>query len=204
MRLPTGDPDRLVGAGRSQVRVVLLGSYSRELLPMTTREALTRAISPHFNLGYTWAGDGIRISNVGTGTRDQLAADFVIEPSDEITATGGFDLAWLPERVTVSADVVARLVRRSARYVNRAAVGARSNQWFNQPFLVERRNVGLELGVLGAKVKIASAWLVTAQALWALSDAGLKPGLSVVAGVERVWARAPRDSSPQPPGASSK
>ena len=100
VRFPTGDPDHLRGTGHVSVKGAIIAAL------------VSRAFSPHVNVGYVYAGSGIE---VGQPTRppgkgpvrfgplpntylkpnnyEQLFADITVEPSDEVLFTAGFDSA---------------------------------------------------------------------------------------------------------------
>lgn len=98
-RFPTGDQDNLLGTGKFQKRVSALGSMT------------VNRYSPHFELGYLFAGTGLQFTS-SSSSRTLASAS----PSDEITYTVGVDAA-MSTRITIAADVLGRTLRDSARIV---------------------------------------------------------------------------------------
>lgn len=79
VRLPTGDEENLLGTGSTQFKLLLIGS------------ARFGKVSPHVNLGYTWASGGDRLG----------------EPPEQSHLAFGFDIP-LNDKVTVAAELLAR------------------------------------------------------------------------------------------------
>jgi hypothetical protein len=87
LRLPTGDPDGLLGVGATQTKVMVMGALPRGM------------VAPHFNVGYTWAGSDVR-------------SPFNV--FNEVNYIVGADLAATPA-VTVIGDVIGRTLRGAGK-----------------------------------------------------------------------------------------
>jgi hypothetical protein len=111
-RAPTGDEENLLGLGTSQLKLSFIASTS------------WGRISPHFNLGYKFAGDPPEsLSQVTypelvgvdaptnpsrtTETPQTLSLDRVDIAPDEFNFAAGFDVVLAP-RITLSGDVLGR------------------------------------------------------------------------------------------------
>jgi hypothetical protein len=190
-RAPTGSAQALLGTGDSAAKAMFAAAYSVEPLA----SSLWRRTSLHANAGYTWAGNGIRVSNerhvsddyagLSSVGLDQLTADFLVETSDEVDFAAGLD-APLTDRITVSADYVLRVLRSFARFENRIFAGGRG-QTMSQPFLSADKNVPLQMGVFGGKVLLFDHWVLNANVLFAIGQRGAIPSLTPIVGVERQF-----------------
>ena len=152
VRLPTGDTDKLLGVGATETKVMVMGSLPRG------------PIAPHFNVGYTWAGDD-------TGSPFNVF--------NEVNYIFGADVAVTPA-VTVMGDVIGRTLRDASKI-----------DFVNEPgfsyFTSEIGNVNMLLGTVGAKVKVSGMWLLTASVVFPLNSSGVKPGVTPVIGFERAF-----------------
>jgi hypothetical protein len=160
VRLPTGDEQKLLGSGSTQVTAMLIGG------------AQSGAMSPHFNIGYTFAGGGI-----------QYPSEFDVEfhPSNELKYAVGAEYA-VSTRLTLAGDVIGRTMFNTAKltmFSNFAA--GRSGLG------MEKGHVNLLLGAASAKVMIADMWLLTGAVAFPLNSAGIKPGITPVIGFERAF-----------------
>jgi hypothetical protein len=194
LRCPTGDETKLLGAGTLAPRALLIGGMDFENL------------SVHYNLGYIWAGRGVRFSTpskplgkVGDPVpldefpHVYLAPDLYevpvsrieVEPSNEFTYSVGADVA-ISDRVTGAFDLIGRWLKDSAELVDIAFRSPVTRTVILQPFL-SPRNVNLLVGVAGAKVSFANNWLLTANLLIPMGEGGLRPNVSSVVGVERAF-----------------
>ena len=152
VRLPTGDTDKLLGVGATKTKLMVLGSSTRGM------------IAPHFNVGYTWAGDD-------TGSPFNVF--------NEVNYIVGADVAATPT-VTVIGDLIGRTLR-----------GAGTIEFVNEPgfpyFIAGTGNVNMLLGTVGAKVQVGGMWLLTASVVFPLNDGGVKPRVTPVIGFERAF-----------------
>ena len=174
LRLPTGNPDNLLGTGTRSEKVSVIGST-----------AIGR-YNPHLEAGYLFAGQGLQFK----GSTTTLTS---VAPSDEMMYAAGVDAA-LTSRVTVAADLVGRTLRHSAKIV-------RTDQLRSYPypppigsfiregiqFHAEPGAVSILLGSVGGKLAVGSSWLLTGSLLFPLNDAGIKPGVTPVIGFERAF-----------------
>jgi hypothetical protein len=170
LRLPTGDDQQLLGLGKAQTKVMLMGSSTQGI------------VAPHFNLGYTFAGKGIPFNPDGTVALYDANGDFndgAFEPSSEINYTFGVDVAATP-MVTVMGDVIGRSLRNSAKF---EFTTSGSSSFFT----LSPGTLNLILGTVGAKVKIGNDFLLTASVVFPLNSAGVKPGVTPVVGFERAF-----------------
>jgi hypothetical protein len=160
LRLPTGDSAKLLGVGKSEVRVLFIAQEHGDV------------VSHHVNVGYTFAGSGaprdLGLSN---------AAQQVLEPSDEVNYSGGIDVA-AARRLTVSGDLIGRALRNTVQ-VTMSASGDLTP--------VPRNFLPLLVVVAGAKVNIAGQWLLRASVLFPITDNGLKPTVTPLIGLERAF-----------------
>jgi len=172
IRLPTGDPDKLMGTGFTQARVMFIGG------------TVIGSVNPHVNVGYTFGGEGMVF-----GADNRWAGSFGDpellrrQPSEEFNYTAGVDIA-ATSRVTIAGDVIGRVVRNSATMDHHDDEGAPVRQIF---LVVTPGTVHLLLGAAGAKVSVGGSWLLTGTVLFPLNDNGIKPGVSPVIGFERAF-----------------
>jgi len=102
IRLPTGDPEKLLGTGSTQTRVMFIGGTT------------LGSVNPHINVGYTFGGDGMEF-----GADNRWQGSFgdpeliKRQPSEEFNYTAGVDVAATP-RITVAGDIIGRVVKNSA------------------------------------------------------------------------------------------
>jgi len=156
VRLPTGDERDLLGTGATGVKVFMIGS------------AHFGAFSPHLNGGYTWS----------------------VHPSggrhlpDEISYTGGFDLAMSP-RLSFVVDVIGRTFRNTAivRVVDATFVANTNPDPTTPPTIVSavlprliatRGNLNTLLGSAGFKVNPIGNLLLTVNGLFSINKQGLR------------------------------
>lgn len=163
LRLPTGDEEKLLGAGKASTKFMVIGSTTRG------------NIAPHFNVGYTFAGEGVIAEDLGGGV---FFAEEV-NPSDEFDYTFGADVA-ATEMVTIAGDIVGRALRNSIKLTRRT-------DSFSSYIDFEPATVNLLLGSIGAKVKLGNMWLITGAIAFPLSSNGIKPGITPVIGFERAF-----------------
>jgi hypothetical protein len=173
VRLPTGDPDKLLGTGYLQTKLLFIAGTT------------LGSVMPHVNLGYTLGGEGMKFGadNRWTGS---FGDPELIErkPSEEFNYTAGADAAVTP-RITIAGDVIGRVVKNSAaitQFDTGPDLGNRIK------FLeVTPGTVHLLLGAVGVKVNVGGSWLATATILFPLNDNGIKPAPTPVIGFERSF-----------------
>ena len=173
IRLPTGDPEKLLGTGFTQARVMFIGGTT------------LGSVNPHVNVGYTFGGEGMKF-----GADNRWQGSFgdpeLIErqPSEEFNYTAGVDIAATP-RITIAGDVIGRVVKNSARMEFLDSGPGRDNR---QVLLeITPGNVHKLLGAVGAKISVGGAWLLTGTVLFPLNDSGMKPAVTPVIGFERAF-----------------
>jgi hypothetical protein len=173
VRLPTGDPEKLLGTGSTQAKIMFIGG--------STLGRLT----PHINLGYTLGGSGMEF-----GADKRWSGSFgdpeLIrrQPSEELNYTVGVEVAATP-RITIAGDVIGRVVRRTAAMTLFDSGASDPNRVI---FLeVTPGTVHLLLGAVGAKVNIGGSWLATGTILFPLNHNGITPAVTPVFGFERAF-----------------
>jgi hypothetical protein len=173
LRLPTGDPEKLMGTGSTQAKLMFIGG------------ATIGDVNPHVNFGYTFGGAGMEF-----GADNRWIGSFgdpeLIErqPSEELNYTVGVDIA-VTSKLTVAGDVIGRVVRNAAS-MDRFDSGATDPD--RSIFLqVTPGTVHLLLGAVGAKIGIGGSWLLTGTVLFPFNDNGIKPAVTPVIGFERAF-----------------
>jgi len=154
---PSGNERDLLGTGATRVRPSLIASLR------------LGDFSPHLNLGYTWAS---------TPPSDRLSPAPALKIPDEISYTGGFDLALGP-RVTFAADVLGRTLRKTQilGMTDRTFTANTNPDDTKPPILVQATLPTLTVhegdvttlsGSAGVKINPVGNLLVTVNALFAL------------------------------------
>lgn len=172
VRLPTGDPDKLLGTGYLQTKLLFIAGTT------------VRSVTPHVNLGYTLGGEGMKF-----GADNRWSGSFgdpeLIErqPSEEFNYTFGADAAATP-RITIAGDVIGRVVKNSATMTPFDSGDGGDRVKFLE---VTPGTVHLLLGAVGVKVNIGGSWLATGTILFPLNDNGIRPALTPVIGFERSF-----------------
>ena len=173
IRLPSGDPEKLLGTGFTQARVMFIGGTT------------VGTVNPHVNLGYTFGGDGMTF---GPDTRfEDAEGDPELidrQSSAEFNYTAGADIAITP-RLTIAGDIVGRVVKNSAGLTFTDAGSGGGNQYLGSR--IEPGSVHKLLGAVGAKFSVGGAWLLTGTVLFPLKDGGIKPAVTPVIGFERAF-----------------
>jgi hypothetical protein len=173
IRLPTGDQNELLGAGK-QAKVFLIQSGG------------TNRLMEHVNLGYTSAWghvpNGGLLALLSTGQ----------EPlPDEINVTGGVEFV-AESRLTVVGDILHRTLRDAGRlsitskqfdYEGRTAV---ETAHFDE-FAPRGGNLNLTLGSVGMKFNPVGDLLLSANVLFPLNRAGLRSHLTTVVGLDYAF-----------------
>jgi opacity protein-like surface antigen len=172
VRLPTGDPEKLLGTGQTQGRVLFVGGTT------------LGKVNPHVNIGYTFGGDGMKFGPDDRWEGSSGEAQLVVtpQPSPEFNYVAGADVA-ATSRITVAGDLIGRMVRHSADMTFVETLGAERSIKLE----VTPATVHLLLGAVGAKVSIGGAWLLTGTVLFPLNNNGIKPAVTPVIGFERAF-----------------
>jgi hypothetical protein len=173
LRLPTGDPEKLLGTGYTQTKVLFIAS--------STLGSLT----PHANVGYTFGGSGMTFGEdnrwIGSFGDPELIRR---QPSEELNYTFGVDMSATP-KITIAGDVIGRVVKDTAAMTFYDSGASDPDRVI---FLeVTPGTVHLLLGAVGAKVNVGSSWLATVTILFPLNDNGIKPAVTPVIGFERAF-----------------
>jgi hypothetical protein len=173
LRLPTGDPEKLLGTGHAQTRVMFVASST------------WGTVAPHVNVGYTFGGDGMKFGpdnrwEGSSGVPELLQRS----PSEEFNYTVGADIVVRPA-LTVSGDVIGRLVQDTAGIRQFDSGTGGSARVVFLEFTPGTTN--LMLGAVGAKVSVGRTWLLTGTVLFPLRDNGLKPAVTPVFGFEKAF-----------------
>jgi hypothetical protein len=173
VRLPTGDPDKLLGTGYTQAKVMFIGAST------------AGSVTPHVNVGYTLGGAGMTFGPDNRWEGSSGDPELIRrQPSEEFNYTIGADVAATP-RFTIAGDVIGRVVKNSAAMTLSDSGAADADRVI---FLqVTPGTVHLLLGAVGAKVNIGGSWLATGTILFPLSDRGIKPAITPVIGFERAF-----------------
>ena len=102
IRLPTGDPEKLLGTGFTQARVMFIGGTT------------LGSVNPHINVGYTFGGDGMMFGADNRWEGSSGDPELINrQPSEEFNYTAGVDFAVTP-RLTIAGDIIGRVVKNSA------------------------------------------------------------------------------------------
>jgi hypothetical protein len=173
LRLPTGDPEQLLGTGSTQAKVLFIAG--------STLGSLT----PHANVGYTFGGSGMTFGEDNRWTGSFGDPELIRrEPSQEFNYTFGVDMAATPT-ITIAGDVIGRVVKDTAALTLFDSGAADADRVI---FLeVTPGTVHLLLGAVGAKVSVGGSWLATGTILFPLNDNGIRPAITPVIGFERAF-----------------
>jgi hypothetical protein len=173
VRLPTGDPDKLLGTGYLQTRLLFIAGST------------LGTVTPHVNFGYTFGGSGMTFGEDNRWTGSFGDPELIRrEPSQELNYTMGVDVAATP-RITIAGDVIGRVVQDSAE-MNLFDSGASDPD--RVIFLeVTPGTVHMLLGAVGAKMNIGGSWLLTGTVLFPLTHNGITPAVAPVIGFERAF-----------------
>jgi hypothetical protein len=182
LRLPTGDPDNLLGLGTTQAKVYLIWSQNRARL------------APHANIGYTISG---------TGDRDATIVGYTpLGVSDEFNYAGGVEFVVNPQ-LTIIGDVIGRSVidagtieaeTKTFQFRPGAASPATTpletsstNPLSNSPYrqlTLTPGNLNLTLGSAGFKYNPFPKVLLSGNFLFPLTSGGLNDHLTFAFGVD--------------------
>ena len=166
LRLPTGDVNNFLGAGSTGIKPFVALSYRAK-------------VSPHVNLGYEWNGDSILAGNVLTGTKSAMPSQFLY--------SGGVDWGVF-KRFTAAFDLVGQ------RYIN-------ANEFREQPFVdingttvpnvtttsTVKGSFNINDLSIGGKVAVGRKFLISANLLVQLNDAGIRSRLVPMIGLSYAF-----------------
>jgi hypothetical protein len=185
-RLPTGDENALIGSPGIRPRLLFLGSTTSGI------------VSPHVNLSYQFGGGGAVVEQVPGGLDELIEARL----GREFGYTVGAEIAAHP-RLTLSVDLLGRSLRNAARFQFeergvgpdqgtpqlRAALAQLSQAGRATVYTMTPRVDSLNRWLLavGAKTAVLGRGLVRLDVLGSLNDAGLKPGITTVLGLEYTF-----------------
>jgi hypothetical protein len=167
LRLPSGDPDEMLGLGVTRVSVTFVASVNM------------RKVTPHVNIGYEfWSGS----IDIPVDFRSDSPGIFV---QDQVQYAAGTEYELHP-RLTVVADLVGRYQRGGAR------LGYQRYDYPTNRFNVEGAEalIGVPYGfntvmlVPGAKWNFHDAALLTANVLIAVTNGGLTDRVTPVVGID--------------------
>lgn len=164
LRLPTGDEENLLGAGKAAFRVTTGGTF-----PLGGSAAF------NVNGGYTSGGLTSEV-NFSAGT------EVAMLPSKQLTMT--FEVMGQNLRDTVTA--VNSLVSFD-RVLANPADGFLARRVVVQYGFWERGSTTLLRGAVGAKYAIGGNWLLTGSALFRLNDNGYQAKIVPFIGLEHTW-----------------
>ncbi len=172
VRLPSGDVDKLLGAG-TQTKVMLIASGGGQWF------------APHVNIGYS-ASRG----EIGSGG---FLAQFGGSESlpDEINYAVGSEIIVNP-KLTLNADVVGRTLRKSGRleimsksFDYQGATAVQTAQF--SEFEGRSGNMSLALGAIGVKFNPIGDILISGNVLFPLTQAGLRSRVTTVIGLDYAF-----------------
>ena len=150
------------------------------------------------NLSYQFGGGGARVRTVPGGLDELVDASV----GSELGYTFGVEVAAHPN-VTLSADLLGRSLRNVARFrFEERGLGAGQGTPETRAALAQLSQLGRAsiysltphvgtlnrwLVAVGAKTAVFGGGLVRLDVLGSLNDAGLKPGLTTVLGMEYTF-----------------
>jgi len=157
LRLPTGDEANMLGNQSTQTQIYLISSLS------------AGRIGPHFNVGYTMAGE---------------------DGTNQINYVAGAELAATP-RLTIVGDLIGRLFLDTFRLENeviphtfrQSDAGPQEVTSLNT-VRARAGNVASILGTIGMKFNPVSNLLINAHLIFTITDAGLRRNLTPVLGFD--------------------
>lgn len=163
LRLPTGEVEQLLGTGSTQAKFFVIGSTGMG------------AWNPHFNFGFTASSEGLK------------------NQRDEVNFASGIDFAATPQ-LTVAADVIGRSLRGAGKFttatetVQFRTVAAGPLQSTSLARIeLEDGTLHLLLGAVGLKYNLTGNLLITVNALFPLTDAGLQDRFTPVIGMDYAF-----------------
>jgi hypothetical protein len=198
LRLPTGSQEELLGLGKVIPKLMFILDTTVDLWSAADSPARSRRpLSPHFNLAYSWAGDGPSLAIPVPGGFRPGGGPVTDQPvqrvlSDEVNYTAGAEYGMKP-KVTLSADVIGRWIRNTARFASYPYTGTAGG---GIPTAVVSTVVSgpgsatILVAVAGAKIQVGgstSKWLVVGNVLFPLNQQGLQPGIVWTLGLDRAF-----------------
>jgi len=163
LRLPTGDADNLLGTGAAGATLTLIGS--------TTRGKL----GPHFNIGYTASGES-DIVNIPNEFNYRFGTEYVATP-----------------RMTLNADLLGRTLMDAGRLelqsVTRrfaSAAGVAGSRTFDE-YVARSGSLNLLNLALGGKFNVGGNFLLNANVLFAVNNAGVIARFTPVIGFDYTF-----------------
>jgi hypothetical protein len=201
LRLPTGDKDDLLGTGATQVKLQFIASGG------------SARVQPHVNVGYTFSSGEVSAELNDLRPPADLPGSVAfyqnvyppgfrpyeanLEVPDELSWTLGAEWAAHP-RLTIAGDIVGRSLRDVQRFT-KAAQAFQYRTANDGPLLSTDRTafnidtvgtLNLALGVVSAKFNVPNTQLlITGSVLFPLTDAGLRPGITPVIGIDYGFGR---------------
>lgn len=159
LRLPTGDKDNMLGTGSTQTAVYVIGSGD-----------VGDRLSPHVNVGYTFANGGIA--------------------NDTFNYVGGIEYGATP-KLTVIGDLLGHTVRNAFRLSDASVVHSFQQGPTAPTQTTTLQTINETLGTLnsvvaaaGVKFNPAGNFLISAHVLIPLTDTGLKSRVTPVLGFD--------------------
>src|SRR5262249_35876378 len=158
VRFPTGDEINFLGTGAYGFKPYLVYSRSGRL-------------TPNFNIGYQWNGTSILAVNSGTGNQGNLPSSFLY--------SGGVDFR-AASRLTLSAEFLGHAVIDGPRLGLTSVLTPAGSfpSVTNQPGSYAMDNLGV-----GLKFSPYKGWIISANTLFALDDAGLRSKVVPLIGI---------------------
>jgi hypothetical protein len=169
VRFPSGDDRNLLGTGATQIKASLIGS------------APLGKFAPHVNIGYTWS--------------ENASASESFQVSDEVHYAAGTELQASP-RLTLVGGISGRTLRRAGRlwlsertfnFVTGPAPGAPEDSAVFTEFALRPGNLNLSGASAGLRFNPTGNWLISANVLFPISDAGIKARPIPVIGVDYAF-----------------
>jgi len=208
LRLPTGDKNNLLGTGATQAKLALI--YSQDFgrfaphfnAGYTYSSGQLPASVGTYNLGDevpvpTQPAASGAYQNVFAGqTPTSALSSSDLKVPDEINYTVGFVLAPSP-RISITADFIGRTLRDTKAFgivtkeygYRPSPGGSLIPKQFDDAFDITNpsANVNILLGVAGVKLNLTKTLLLNANVIFPLSNAGLRPKVTPVIGLDYAF-----------------
>ncbi len=174
-RIPSGDATKMLGALGPSVKMSALTTFRLGRL------------APHVNVAYS-EGWGLDYIFAGVHTaRPETSSDFFrIGAPDEVEIAAGTEYELSPA-VTVVADILVKEIRDVGSLGTHDTIFRYSDSRGEVPVSALVRRQGhsrTSLGTIGVKWALRDRFIASVSGLFALSDGGLKPRPSLLAGVD--------------------
>lgn len=158
VRFPTGDEVNFLGTGAYGFKPYLVYSRSGRL-------------TPNVNIGYQWNGTSILALNSNSGSEQNLPSSFLY--------SGGVDFR-AAKRLTLSGEFLGQAVINGPRLGLTSVVTPAGTfpSVANQPGTYTMDNIGV-----GFKFSPYKGWVITANTLFAVDDAGLRSKVTPLIGI---------------------